>query len=251
MNDRFEICHPITAGWEGGWSDHPADPGGKTMYGITQATYDAWRKANGLALQSVAKITKAEALKIYRRNYWEACGADRLAPGPDLATYDASVNSGVSRGRRWLMASIGGTNAETVKRICKARLSFVQALSNWKTFGKGWGRRIADIEVKGVAMALAAAGATESRIRAEARTEAATAKKSAASARNTATAAGSVSVASGGSPAVSPDVAADPAALWILGALCLALAVVAIVLIVRHRAQSARADAYGELAHAS
>jgi len=42
---NFEKCHAVTAKWEGGWSDHPADPGGKTMYGITEAVYHAWLRA--------------------------------------------------------------------------------------------------------------------------------------------------------------------------------------------------------------
>ncbi len=57
----------------------------------------------------------------------------------------------------------------TVKKICKARLGFMQSLKIWKTFGKGWSRRVADIEVKGVAMALAYMGATDSRIKADAK----------------------------------------------------------------------------------
>ncbi len=43
--DRFEACHAITAKWEGGWSNHKADPGGKTMYGVTEAVFHAWLKA--------------------------------------------------------------------------------------------------------------------------------------------------------------------------------------------------------------
>lgn len=70
---------------------------------------------------------------------------------------DASVNSGVSRGRKWLLASIGGPDHETVKRICATRLSFMRSLNIWNIFGRGWARRVADIEAKGVAWALTAA----------------------------------------------------------------------------------------------
>ena len=96
MADRFDVCHPITAKWEGGWSNHKADPGGATMYGVTQAVYDKWRKKRGLKTQSVRNITMQEALIIYKENYWNACGAPDLFPGVDLSVYDASVNSGVS-----------------------------------------------------------------------------------------------------------------------------------------------------------
>lgn len=244
MSDRFEVCHPITAHWEGGWSDHRADPGGKTMYGVTEAVYRAWLKAKGKALKPVRGITKAEALAIYRENYWDACNAPSLYPGVDLAVYDASVNSGVSRGVKWLKASVGSNDhSVTVKRICAARLSFMQSLAIWKSFGKGWGRRVADIEVRGVAMALAAMGATESRIKVDAKTEAAGARKDASTADKVAktTAAGG---ATGGAGVALDPTAIDGAALWIFGAIAVLGIGVAALALVRKRAQDARAEAY-------
>lgn len=248
MTDRFNTCHAITAAWEGGWSDHKDDPGGKTMYGITQGTYDAWRRAKGLSLRAVALITRAEALSILKQNYWGPCGAPTLFPGVDLAVYDAAVNSGVSRGRKWLLASAGSNDhSETVKRICRARLSFMQSLKIWRSFGKGWGRRVADIEVKGVAMALQAMGATAGRIKADARAEAEAAKKAAKSAGNKAAGSAGGAAASGGASTVDPS-AADPSALWFFGVVCLVLAAGAVVMIIRKRADDARAEAYRKAA---
>lgn len=244
MSDRFDICHPITAAWEGGWSNHKDDPGGKTMLGITEARWHQYQDARGEKRTPVRSITVAQALKFYRSEFWDACGAPRLVPGVDLAVYDASVNSGVSRGRKWLAEAVGSTNhAETVKRICRARLSFMQSLKIWKTFGKGWGRRVADIEVKGVAMALAYMGASDTRIQAEAKAEAEAAKRVATNANKAAKTATGGAAASGGAPVVDPT-AADPAALWILGGLCLALAIGAVVFFIRKRAADARAEAY-------
>ena len=248
MPDRFEICHPITARWEGGWSDHKDDPGGKTNLGVTEAKFHEWLNAQGRPLRPVRSITAAEALAIYRGDYWDACGAPSLFPGVDLAVYDASVNSGVSRGRKWLATSIGSNDhSVTVKRICAARLSFMQALAIWKTFGKGWGRRVADIEVKGVAMALAAMGATDSRIRADARAEAEAAKKAAKTADTTAktTAAGG---ASGGVATAIDAGGMDVATLSVFGALAVAAIGAAAIIYIRKRAQDARAAAYAEVA---
>jgi lysozyme family protein len=118
---RFETCNAITAKWEGGWSDHPADPGGKTMYGVTEAVYHAWLKKQGKAIKPVRNITKAEALEIYRAQYWApTAGKYNLVPGVDLATYDAGVNAGVSRAIKWLVqgASKGNDHVVTVKGIC-------------------------------------------------------------------------------------------------------------------------------------
>lgn len=244
MSDRFEICHPITAAWEGGWSNHKADPGGKTMLGITEVRWHQYQDARGEQRTPVRNVTMAQALKFYRSEFWDASGAARLVPGVDLAVYDASVNSGVSRGRKWLSGAVGSENhAETVKRICRARLSFMQSLKIWKTFGKGWGRRVADIEVKGVAMALAYIGASDKRIQVEAKAEAEAAKRVAANANKAAKTSAGGAAASGGAPVIDPA-AADPAALWILGGLCLVLAIGAVIFVVRKRAADARAEAY-------
>jgi len=151
---NFNACQAVTGKWEGGWSDHAADPGGKTMYGITIAKFRE-HYPNGTAAQLRA-ISRSTALAIYRKDFWGPIGGENLAAGVDLAAYDASVNSGVSRGRKWLRASVGGTDVETVKRLCAKRLGFMQSLKIWKTFGRGWSRRVADIEAKGVAWALAA-----------------------------------------------------------------------------------------------
>lgn len=158
FSTKFLRAHPVTAGWEGTWSNHPADRGGKTMYGVTEAVFWQWLDSRAQARRPVRSITEAEALSIYFSNYWRKAGCEALFPGVDLATYDAAVNSGVSRGRKWLLASLDKQNRHdrTVKGICAKRLSFVHGLANWKTFGNGWGNRIADIQAKGVAWALQA-----------------------------------------------------------------------------------------------
>lgn len=156
---KFLKSHPFTAKWEGGWSDHPEDRGGKTMFGVTQPTFDGWNDMRGYPRRPVATITRAEALQLFFDDYWTAARCEGLALGVDLATYDAAVNSGVSRGRKWLLASLDPNNdhVRTIKGICARRLGFVQALKNWKTFGRGWSNRIADIQATAVAWALGAA----------------------------------------------------------------------------------------------
>ena len=250
MTDRFPICHPITAAYEGGWSNHPQDPGGATMYGVIQTVYDAWRKKKGLPRRSVKFIEMSEALEIYRTNYWVPCGAPNLFPGVDLAVYDASVNSGVSRGRKWLAASLGSTDhTETVKRICRARLSFMQSLKIWKTFGKGWGRRVAGIEAKGVAMAMEAMGTTAGAIRTRAKIEASQATADAKSADKTTKTLGTAGAASGGAPVAADQVVTpvDTTTLAMLGVVALVCIVAAIIFFAKKRAAEARAEAYQEI----
>lgn len=249
MTDRFEVCQPITGKWEGGWSDHPADPGGKTMYGITQARWHEYQDKLKMKRTPVRNVTMVQALKFYRSEFWLACGADKLFPGVDLAVYDASVNSGVSRGRKWLLASAGSNDhSETVKKICRARLSFMQSLAIWKTFGKGWGRRVADIEAKGVAMALAAMGLSPTQVREKALSESVTSAKQAASAKKAATTSAAAASAPATAPVVEPSTVTDATTIWILVALVAAGAVATLIFIARKRAADARVEAYNEVA---
>jgi len=248
--DRFTTCHAITAKWEGGWSDHKADPGGKTMYGITDAVYRDWLRKRGQPVKSVRYISMTEAMLIYREQYWNPTAVEfGLFPGVDLAVYDAAVNSGVSRGIKWLKASAGSIDhSETVKRICRARLSFMRSLAIWKTFGKGWGRRVADIEAKGVAMALTAMGLSTPAIKVKANKEAEAAKKQASTAAKTAAGTASTSVATGSAPVVEPTVATDTTMLWALVAVFVVGLLVTVFLIAKKRAADARAEAYAQVA---
>lgn len=153
---NFQRCLNVTLPLEGGWSDNPADPGGATMKGITIGTFRRFHpKATKADLKAISNDNVAT---IYRTDYWGPINGESLAAGVDLATFDASVNSGVGRGKAWLAASVGGSPADTVKKLCAKRLGFMQSLRIWKTFGKGWARRVADIEAKGVAWAIAIPG---------------------------------------------------------------------------------------------
>lgn len=246
-DNRFDTCHAITARWEGGWSNHAADPGGKTMYGITEAVYHAWLRMKGRATTPVRNITMAEALEIYRDQYWNpTAGKYKLQPGVDLATYDAAVNAGVSRGVKWLLASLDKNDRHdrTVKAICAARLSFKQGLSIWKTFGKGWARRVADIEARGVAMALAVMNDVPD-LQQHLEDEAIEARKTAGKQEGGAAIGGSG--AAGGTVA-QPELAADPAAGWILLVVLIAMAAGAGFLIWRSRINRARQAAYEQIA---
>ncbi len=92
---------------EGGWSNHPADRGGATMYGVTQATYNQYRKLKKQATRTVKNITKDEAFELYDVLYWRAARCDRLPWPISYLVFDAAVNSGVSRGVKWMQAGVG------------------------------------------------------------------------------------------------------------------------------------------------
>ena len=93
---------------EGGWSNHPSDRGGATFNGVTQATYDDWRvRVKKVSKQSVRKATAEEIKELYDVMYWRAARCDRLPWPISYLVFDASVNSGPSRGVRWMQAGLG------------------------------------------------------------------------------------------------------------------------------------------------
>ncbi|WP_374290230.1 glycoside hydrolase family 108 protein [Paenirhodobacter enshiensis] len=166
--DRFDACLKIVLLNEGGWSDHPADPGGATMYGITLDTYRQTHP--GASKADLRAITMAEVSAIYRAGYWDRVRGDDLPAGLDLVAFDGAVNSGVYRGAKWLQSAVGVTadgqiGAKTVsaakaanvpsaiKRALQARKNFLLSLSTWSTFGKGWTARLSRVEAEALKMA--------------------------------------------------------------------------------------------------
>lgn len=165
--NNFATCLSHTLEFEGGYSNHPSDPGGETMKGIIQTVYDAFRDSRGAPRQRVRYISDAEVREIYKLQYWDRVFGDSLPAGVDLATFDFGVNSGPNRANRVRNALGGGTPVEIVQRLCAARLSFVQGLGTFAVFGRGWTRRIASIEARGVKMAMDAAKVPPERSRPE------------------------------------------------------------------------------------
>lgn len=171
---NFDRALPLVLKHEGGYVNHPKDPGGATNKGVTQATYNAWRRGKGQATQDVRLITSAEVAAIYRRQYWDAVRCDDLPPGVDYAAFDYAVNSGPGRAAKDLQRTVGaspdgsigantiaavmasGTPAVVAARLCDRRLTFLKGLKTWATFGKGWARRVADVRSTAVAWAASA-----------------------------------------------------------------------------------------------
>lgn len=159
---RFERAMKVLAVHEGGYSDHPKDPGGATMKGVTQRTYAAYRARKGLEKRHVRQIEDAEVSEIYRGQYWDAIRADDLPPGVAYCVFDAAVNSGPGRAVRWLQEVIGAkvdgiVGNETLAKaadldpefiiaaLCAKRLDFMRGLKHWPTFKNGWTRRVKEV----------------------------------------------------------------------------------------------------------
>ena len=154
----FDDAFTLLLGHEGGYSDHRADPGGKTQFGITERV----ARAHGFT-GDMRTLTRDEAKRIYRADYWEPVRADELPPQVRYDVFDGAVNSGVKQSIKWLQRAAGLTGIEvdgifgrqtlavvhamTPDRVAKRynghRLRFMKDLKNWPSFSRGWADRIA------------------------------------------------------------------------------------------------------------
>lgn len=151
-------------GHEGGYVDHPADPGGATNWGITIGTYSKWLGRPATKAE-VKAMPKSVAAAIYRAWYAKPVAFDELPPGVDLFGLDSAINSGPNPALKW-MGGAFNTQANAlavvaaarvckdmvgaIKRACANRMSFLRSLGTFVTFGVGWTRRVAAIEATAV-----------------------------------------------------------------------------------------------------
>ena len=154
----FNSAFDQLLGHEGGYVDHPKDPGGATRWGVTERVARA-RGYTGDMRNLPVEFAKD---RVYRPDYWDAVRADELPAEVRYVVFDAAVNSGVSQSIKWLQRALGVTADGVIgpKTLAAARaqdpaalrstllgvrLQFMTDLATWPTFGKGWARRIASL----------------------------------------------------------------------------------------------------------
>ena len=176
MNSNFAVALKHVLVHEGGYTNHPRDPGGATNKGIIQRVYDAYRRRRGMTPRSVAFIIDREVADIYRTMYWDKIDGDALPKGIDYCVFDAAVNSGPARGARWLQEAInecaGRTRVkvdqvigpatidaaddypphELINTMCDIRVGFLRRLSTFDVFGRGWLNRVLGYLPKGATL---------------------------------------------------------------------------------------------------
>ncbi|RWB93547.1 MAG: secretion activator protein [Mesorhizobium sp.] len=169
---NLPYCLIVTLKYEGGYSNDPNDRGNWTGQNVGVGTLKGTKygiAAHAYPRLDIKNLSFDEAKSIYERDYWKPILGESLPYGVDLATFDAGVMSGPQRGVRWLQAAVGAKQDglagsetlaktlaadgnETIRAICASRRSFVQSLSSKKYFGRGWSRRIAEVEAKSIAV---------------------------------------------------------------------------------------------------
>jgi lysozyme family protein len=164
MRENFDRCLEKMLAHEGGFVNHPKDPGGMTNLGVTKTVWEEW-VGHPVDEKQMRALTPKLVAPLYKRKYWDAARADDLVPGLDYAVFDCAVNSGVGRAIKLLQSCVGATPdggygsitsalvkkaeadpAALIKQYCAKRLEFLQSLKTFETFGKGWSRRVAEVK---------------------------------------------------------------------------------------------------------
>lgn len=148
---NFDDAFERLIGHEGGYSNHPDDPGGETKFGVSKRSYP---------MEDIAALTLDRAKAIYRHDFWGPAGCDSVPDAVRFDLFDMAVNSGNRQAIKTLQRTVGtfedgvlgpatllalsSMPADRVRmRFNASRLIFMTELKTWTTFGRGWARRLA------------------------------------------------------------------------------------------------------------
>jgi lysozyme family protein len=156
--ENWQKCLETILHHEGGYVNHPKDPGGETNLGVTKRVYEDWG-----GTKDMKDLTVEDVSPIYKKNYWDRVKGDHLPAGLDLCVFDFGVNAGTGRAAKYLQKMIGTTPdggigpmtlaklkeyvdakgvEHTVKLYQMGRQKYYESLSTFSTFGRGWTRRV-------------------------------------------------------------------------------------------------------------
>lgn len=97
-NPSFDLAHAFTSLWEGGFVNHPSDPGGATNFGVSlrwlkNIDYDV--NGDGVVdINDIKDLTPEIAAFLFKQEFWDSLGLDILPPLTAMAIYDSAVNTG-------------------------------------------------------------------------------------------------------------------------------------------------------------
>ena len=157
VKKNFDTCLELLLMHEGGFVNHPKDPGGITNLGVTKRAFEKWM-GNEVSEDIMRQLTPEVVKPFYRDEYWNKVKGNDLPLGVDWSVFDWAVNSGPARSAKGLQSIIGATadgiiGPNTLKQLenfdpkqvivdmYAARKAFYNSLSGFQTFGIGWSRR--------------------------------------------------------------------------------------------------------------
>ena len=160
MQSNYDKCLKAILHHEGGYVNHPKDPGGETNLGVTKRVY-----IEHGGTKDMKELTVEDVAPIYKKGYWDKMKGDDLPGGLDLCVFDFGVNAGPGRSAKYLQTMIGtvadgGIGPNTLKAVeayvsehginksivnfQNARQKYYESLSTFSTFGRGWTRRVTE-----------------------------------------------------------------------------------------------------------
>jgi len=169
MKHNWEEAFKHILKHEGGYVNHPSDPGGMTNLGVTKRVWEEWT-GKRVSEADMRALTPELVAPMYTKKYWDVIRGDDLPAGVDLCVFDAAVNAGVGRASKFLQQVVGVTADgqigpktisavtakpadEIIEAFCALREAHYKSLSTFETFGKGWMRRLASIKAESTDMA--------------------------------------------------------------------------------------------------
>lgn len=173
MESNFDACLKEILKHEGGYVNHPKDPGGMTNLGVTKRVYEQYlgRKVDEAAMRA---LKPADVKPLYKKMFWDKMRCGELPVGLDLLVFDFGVNAGPNRSIKYLQRMVGVDadgiigpatmlcvesfikqfgKEKAVTKFSEARISYYKKLPTFATFGKGWLRRVDEVQKKGLVMA--------------------------------------------------------------------------------------------------
>lgn len=162
MLSNFPAALALVLKSEGGFVNHPSDPGGMTNLGVTRNVWRDWVKRD-VDDAEMRSLTPELVTPLYKARYWDACKCDDLPRGADYAVFDAAVNMGPGRAAKLLQAALNVTAdgaigratiaaaaaadpVELLEAFSLGKETFYQSLPTFATFGKGWLNRVAHVQ---------------------------------------------------------------------------------------------------------
>ena len=169
MKHNFDKCLKMLLHHEGGFVNHPRDPGGMTNLGVTRTVYEKW-VGRKVSAQEMKDLKTEDVAPLYKQKYWDRCKCDELPSGLDWSVFDWAVNSGTGRSAKALQGIIGAvqdggigpktlklveehTPKQMIEKMHDKRQGFYEGLKTFDTFGKGWTRRNYETREKALELA--------------------------------------------------------------------------------------------------
>ena len=162
MLSNFPASLALILKSEGGFVNHPHDPGGMTNLGVTRNVWKEWVK-HEVDEAEMRALTPELVAPLYKARYWDACKCSDLPLGVDYVVFDSAVNMGSSRaakllqtalevkadgiiGRATIAAATAADPVELLESFSLGKEAFYQSLPTFSTFGKGWLNRVAHVQ---------------------------------------------------------------------------------------------------------